>query len=215
MIRPLVKVTDWEKVSTGRRLLCAFARVLILFGIVGAIAFILYANQYSIEAKVWHWRHGDSATIGDYQIPVPGHWLVLTENSTNLTLANISPVRHQRDIKFHTTTIIDVHVNLQQFGEQTARARWKEFWLTHEKQRLAGEKVESVEETTLKFGDEPITCVGGKELTAMLRDKPNLPQMDIMSLNCMSDCGLKIMFVGEPSDVQSFYTFVSLIRRRI
>ena len=77
MIRPLLKVTDWEKVSTGRRLLCAFGRVLILFGIVGAIVFILYANQYSIEAKVWHWRHGDSATIGGYEIPVPGHWLVL------------------------------------------------------------------------------------------------------------------------------------------
>jgi hypothetical protein len=214
MIRPLLKVTDWEKVSTGRRLLCAFGRVLILFGIVGAIVFILYANQYSIEAKVWHWRHGDSATIGGYEIPVPGHWLVLTENSTNLTLANISPVRNQRDTKFHTTTIIDVDVYLRRFGGQTARAGWKASWLTLEKQRLASEKVESVEEKTLKFGDEPITCVGGKELTAMLRDKPDLPQMDIISLNCMSEGGLNIRFVGEPSDVQPFYAFVSLIRRR-
>jgi hypothetical protein len=214
MIRPLVKLTDWEKVSVGRRLLCAFGRVLILFGIVAAIAFILYANQYAIEAKVWHWRHGYSATIGGYEIPVPGHWLVLAENSTYLTLTNLSPVRPQHDGKFHTTTVISVGVSLQRFGEHTARAGWKEFWVTHELQRLAREKVESFEEKTLKFGDEPVICVGSKELTAILRDKPNLPQMDIISLNCMSEGGLNIMFVGEPSDVQPFYTFVSQIRRR-
>ena len=213
MSEALVKVTNWEKVSTGRRLLCAFGRVLILSGSVAAIIFILYANRYSIEAKVWHWRHGYSATIGGYEIPVPGHWLVLTENSANLTLANISPARHQRDGKFHTATIINVDAYLHQFGEHSVRAGWKESWVSHEQQRLASEKVESVEEKTLKFADEPATCVGGKEMTAMLRDKPNLPQMDIVSLNCMSEGGLNIRFIGEPSDVQPFYTLVSQIRR--
>jgi len=196
--------------------MCALGRVLILFGILAAIAFILYANQYSIEATVWHWRHGYAATIGGYEIPVPGHWLVLTENSTNLTLANIAPVRHQSDGKLHTATVIDVDVylHLHQSGEHAATAGWLESWVTREQQRLASEKVESAEEKTLKFGNEPIICIGGKELTAMLHDKPNLPEMDIISLNCMSEGGLNVRFVGEPSDVQPFCTFVSQIRRR-
>lgn len=215
MFWSLVKVTDWEKVSPRRRLLCAPGRVLILVGLVAAIGYLLHANHYSLEAKVWHWRHGYSTTIGSYEIPVPGHWLVLAENPTNLTLANISPVRPQRDGKFHTTTVIDVDVYLTEFGEHSARAAdWKESWVSHEQQRLASQKVESVEEKTLGFAGEPITCLGGKELSALLRDKPSLPQMDVISLNCMSESGLNLRFVGEPSDVQPFYTFVSQIRRR-
>jgi hypothetical protein len=130
MIRSLGKVTDWEKVSTGRRLLCGFGRVLVLFGVVTGIAFVLLVNQYSIEANVWHWRHGYSATIGGYEIPVPGHWLVVGENSVNLTLANLSPVRYQRDGEFHTTSIIDVDVS----EENTVRAGWKESWVKNQRQ---------------------------------------------------------------------------------
>jgi len=88
------------------------------------------------------------------------------------------------------------------------------FWLSHQRQWLARGEVESVEEKTLKFGDESITCVGGKQLKAVLRDKPNHPETDIISLNCMSERGLNILFVGEPSDVRPFYTFLSEIRRK-
>jgi hypothetical protein len=213
MIRSLVKVTDWEKVSTGRRLLCAFGRVLVLSGIVAAIAVILYANQYSIEAKLWHWRHGYATTIGNYEIPVPNRWLVFVEESTSLTLIKTSPVHYQRDGKFHMTTLIDVDAYLSQF-QHSAKAVRKESWVAHEQRQLANDKVESVEEKTLKFADEPITCIGGKELSAIFRDKPSLAQTEIISLNCMSESGLIVRFMGEPSDVQSFYTFVSQIRRK-
>jgi hypothetical protein len=215
MIRALIKVTDWEKVSTGRRLLCAFGRVLLLFGIMAAIAFVLYVNQYSIEAKVWHWKHGYSTTIGKYEIPVPDHWLVRTENSTNLGLMNIAPIRYPRDGKFRVPTMINVDVYLQQRGDHATGAGWEDSWLTHQRRLLASDKVESVEEKTLQFANESMTCVGGKELSAMLRDKPNLSQMvDVVSLNCMSEGGLSLMFVGEPSEVQPFYTFASQIQRR-
>jgi hypothetical protein len=214
MIRPLVKVTDWEKVSIGRRLLCAFGRVLILFGILAAIAFILLKNQYSIEAKVWHWRHGNSTTIGGYEIPVAGHWLVFSEDSTGLTLIDISPIRPQRDGKFRTRAEITVSVDSRLSAEPTARAYWKASWLAQQLQQLGSEKVESFEEKKLKFGDEPVICIGGKEYAALLREHPDLPQRDPLSLNCISDGGLNIMFVGEPSDLQPFYTFVSQIRRR-
>jgi hypothetical protein len=214
MILSLFKVTNWEKNSIGRRLLCAFGRVLILFGIVAAISFIVYANRNSIAAKVWHWRHGYAANIGAYDIPVPGDWLVLAESSTDLTLANISAVRRQRDGEFHAGTIISADVSSYQLQEFTTRPGWRESWVLSERQRLASEKAEAVEEQTIKFADESVICVGGKQLAAIVRDMPNLPQFDTISLNCMSERGLSIQFFGEPSDVLPFYTFVSQIQRR-
>jgi hypothetical protein len=210
MMQSLFKVTAWEKAALGKRLLCAFGRVSVLVAILTVIGYLILAHRYGIEARVWHWRHGYSTTIGSYEIPVPGHWLVFAEDSTSLTLVNTSPVRLQRDGKFHTPTVIDVDGYLSQFKEYSANAGWRESWVAREQQRLASERVESAEKKTLKFANEPITCIGGKELSAMLR----LPQMDTMSLNCMSERGLNIRFVGEPYDVQSFYTFISQIRRR-
>jgi hypothetical protein len=67
------------------------------------------------------------------------------------------------------------------------------------------------EEKTLKFGDESITCVGGPQLSAILRSSPNrlqsrrLLQTDIISLNCVSERGLHILFVTKPY-WHSFYS---------
>lgn len=214
MLSSLVKITDWEKSSIGRRLVCATGRALIFLAVVTAIAFILFANRYSIEAKVWHWRHGYSTTVGGYEIPVSDHWLVFSEDSASLTIANISRAQHRRDGKFHIAAVISVDVRLHRSGERPATVSRREFWVTFERQRLVSEKVESIEEKTLKFGDEPLTCIGGMELAALMRNKSGLPQTDIMSLDCMSESGLNVRFVGEPSDVQPFYTFVSQIRQR-
>jgi hypothetical protein len=87
-------------------------------------------------------------------------------------------------------------------------------WLSLQRQALARQDVKSVEEKTLKFGNESITCIGGLQLAAILRSNPNQFETDIVSLDCMSERGLNIAFVGEPSDLQPFYKFVSQIRRK-
>jgi hypothetical protein len=89
------------------------------------------------------------------------------------------------------------------------------FWLLQQRQSLARDEVQSVEEKTLKFGDESITCTGGRQLSAILSNAPNHLETDVISLNCISERDLNILFEGEPSDLQSFYTFVSQIRRKI
>ena len=66
----------------------------------------------------------------------------------------------------------------------------------------------------MNFADESITCIGGRELNAILRSNPNHLETDIISRNCMSQSGLNILFVGEPSDLQSFNALVSQIRRK-
>lgn len=211
MIRALVKVTAWERVSLGRRLLCAFGRVLVLVALLAVLVSVVYANRYSLEATIWHWRHGHTTTLGDYEIPVPDHWLVSTVDSTAFTLLNTSPAPRPRDGKLHITTIIDVDEYLTRSRK---RANWTDLWLSLQRQLLSRQKAQSVEEKTLNIADESVTCISGKELGAMLRNRPDLPQMDIVSLNCVSERGLNIRFVGEPPDVQAFYTFVSQIRRK-
>jgi hypothetical protein len=83
------------------------------------------------------------------------------------------------------------------------------------RRRLARGEVESIEEKTLKFGDESITCIGGRELGAILRGNPHHLETDIVSRNCMSERGLNIRFFGEPSELQFFNNFVSQIHRKI
>jgi hypothetical protein len=215
----LIHVTAWERVSIGRRLLCAFARVAtliaLLLALLLALGSVYFRYHYPLEAKIWHWKHGYSTTMGNYEVPVPEHWLIANENSVAFTLMNSAP-NVPRDANFHMTAMITVFpFRLRSIGPDRVA-----FWLSQQRQLLAREKVESVEEKTLKFGDESITCIGGRELSAGLRSIPNrlqskpFPETDIISLNCVSEGGLHISFTGEPSDLQSFYAFVSEIRRK-
>jgi len=147
--------------------------------------------------------------MGNYEVPVPEHWLITDQNSVTFTLMN-SARNVPRDAKFHTTAVVTVFP----FRQRAIGPEGLAFWLSLQRQGLARDEVESVEEKTLKFGDESITCIGGRQLNAILRKSPNHLETDIISLDCMSERGLRILMVGEPSDLQSFYTFVSQIRRK-
>jgi hypothetical protein len=206
----LIHVTAWERVSTGRRALCAFVRVAILFLLVFMLGYLAYAKRYPLAAKFWHWRHGNSMAMGNYEVPVPEHWFITDQNYVAFTMMNTAP-NSPRDHKFHTTAVVTVFP----FRQRAIGPDGLAFWLSLQRQRLAHEEVESVEEKTLDFGDESITCIGGRELNAILRSNPRHLETDIISRDCMSQRGLNIQFVGEPSDLQSFNAFVSQIRRKI
>jgi hypothetical protein len=211
MIRSLVKVTAWERESPARRLLCAFGRVTWLAAVLTLIGYSTFAHWYAIEAKVWHWRHGYAATIGSYEIPVPDHWVILDRDSKSFTMANTSPTPPRGDDKFHTTAVVTVHVDLSMVRRNLKNPGWMDNWLSFERRQLADQKVEAATEKTLKLREESITCIGGKELQAALKDTADVPQIEAMSLSCRSDRGLSVMFVGEPADVEAFYTLLSQI----
>jgi hypothetical protein len=205
----LIHVTAWERVSTGRRLLCAFARVAALIALLLALGSIYYRYRYPLAAKIWHWKHGYSTTMGNYEVPVPEHWLITQQDFVAFTLMN-SRSNVPRDTKFHMRAVVEVFP----FRQGAIGPEGVAFWLSQQRQWLAREEVESVEEKTLRFGNESVTCIGGGLLSAILGAKPNVPKTDVISLNCMSERGLNILFEGEPSDLQPFYTFVSQIRRK-
>ena len=147
--------------------------------------------------------------MGNYEVPVPEHWLITDQDFVAFTLMNSAP-NIPRDTKIHMTAVITVFP----FRERGIGPDGVAFWLSQQRQWLARDEVESVEEKTLVFGNESMTCIGGRQLSAIARSSPNHLETDVISLNCMSERGLQILFAGEPSDVQSFYTFVSLIRRK-
>lgn len=211
MIRSLFKITAWEKESFGRRLLCAFGRVFGLFTILAVVGYLILAHEYEIEARVWHWRHGYSTTIGGYEIPVPAHWLVLSQTYKRLTMVNISRSRPKDGSKSYTAPLITVNVGLLSLARDAA---WMSKWASLQRKRLANDKVESVMSKTLNLANETVSCIGGNELDALLHDRPDLPRTQVVSLDCMSDHGLDVMFVGQPPDVESFYILLSQMRRR-
>jgi hypothetical protein len=185
------------------------ALIVFLLALLLALGSIYYRYRYPLIAKIWHWQHGYSTTMGIYEVPVPEHWLIIDQDFVAVTLMNSAP-KVPRDTKFHTAAVITVFP----FRQSSIGSNGVAFWLSQQRQWLARDEVQSVEEKTLKFGDESITCTGGRQLSAILPSAPNHLDTDIISLNCMSERGLQILFVGEPSDVQSFYTFVSQIRRK-
>jgi hypothetical protein len=205
----LIHVTAWERVSTGRRVLCASARVAILFLLVLTLGYLAYAKRYQLAAKFWHWQHGNSIAMGNYEVPVPEHWFISDQNYAAFTMMNTAPSL-PRDDKFHTTAVVTVSL----LRQPAIGPDGLTFWLSLQRQRLAREKVESVEEKTLNFGDESITCIGGLELNAILRGNQRHLETGIISRDCMSQRGLNILFVGEPSDLPSFNALVSQIRRK-
>src|SRR6266403_2642690 len=207
-MRSLIHVSAWERVSLGRRVLCAFVRVAILFLRVIALAYLAYAKRAQLAAKIWHWRHGYSTRMGNYDVPVPEHWL-LDQNSVAFTLVNTGPASPRRDGKFHTTSVI----TLFPFRDSPMGPSQIEFWLSLQRQRLEREGVKSALEERLSFDDEAVICIGGSELSAMMRDEKAFPDTKVISLDCMSAHSLNILFLGEPSDLQPFYIFVSQIRR--
>lgn len=148
--------------------------------------------------------------MGNYEVPVPEHWFISDQNGEALTMRNTAP-NFPRDHKFHTTAVVTVSISLQSV---IGRSGGLAFWLSFQRQRLARDEVESVEEKTLNFGDEFITCIGGREMSAILRGNPHHIETDIVSRHCMSQRGLSIVFSGEPSDLQFFNNLVSQIRRK-
>jgi hypothetical protein len=104
-----------------------------------------------------------------------------------------------------------ISVELARRPEPYGNASGAELWLAAQRSRLAEEKVESVEEKTVTFADESVACIGGKEFSAIMRDR--LPFPDALFIQCMSERGLDITFMGDPLDVPPFYEFASQIQR--
>jgi hypothetical protein len=183
----------------------ARVRLLLLFVAILALGYFSYTRRYQIAAKLWHWRHGNTVTLGKYKIPVPEGWLINSAPAglTAFILVNTAPARY-RDRKFHAPAVINF-ASFQPIG--TSRL---DSWLTDERQRLEREGVKAVTERTLHLADETVVCIGGNELREMIKGAG--VDTDVISLHCKSDGGLDVLFVGDPTDVD-FYTLLAQVAK--
>ena len=56
-------------------------RMMFIVIVIVMVAYLIYGKRFQIEAKLWHWRHGYSTSVGEYDVPVPDQWLVENYNS--------------------------------------------------------------------------------------------------------------------------------------
>ena len=146
--------------------------------------------------------------MGNYEVPVPEHWL-LDEDSRTFTIVNSDAKSLRRDGQFQTTTVVTVFPFL---GSPIGTSQM-DLWLSLQRKWLERKGVKSAIERRLSLDGEPVICIGGRELGPMMRGEGTIPDTNVVSLDCVSANALNIAFIGEASDLQPFYTFVSQIRR--
>ena len=178
-------------------------RLLLIGVLVLVVGYPIFARRFQIEAKVWHWRHGYSTTVGDYTVPIPDGWLILVE-----------------DVDGQDLSMLDTHVKRQPGSLQTANEiivgslprpmRSLESWESIKRQQLERSGLINIEEKTLWAANQKVICLGGYEL----RDVVHVPGTTQLSLECQSAGRLNLIYIGYRSGLEDFYTIASQIRKR-
>jgi hypothetical protein len=172
----------------------------MLIGVAALIcAYVAYSKRFEISARVWRWRNGDFAHVGNYMIPVPDRWLVKVEPSG---MTFLTDARNRRNISaLSGVNVITVDSISTSTGNLDSWKSFKEQWL-----KTNG--IRNPELRTLKFEDEVLVCLGGQEL----RDVMQLPNTsEVFSVDCRSSGRLHLMFVGQRPDLELFYSLVPRI----
>lgn len=174
--------------------------VLILAAVL--VGYFAYSRRFIIEAKLWHWKHGNRVLVGPYEQPAPNEWLVTDEKPDSVLLINtVKPIHSGTD---------GFQINATILASSLRPARVNlDFWFANKQQRLTNEKVGSIEKRTIQLANEQVGCIGGTEL----RDVVGIANATTISLECRSSGTLSLIFTGQPSDLEAFYSLVSRIRR--
>lgn len=171
-----------------------FFITIIALAIVGYFA---YAHQLWLEATIWHWRHGYSAQVGQYEIPVPKGWIVqYYADHRSLDLINTRVNRHAEPFE---------QVSLIAIDSSSFPVRDLERWKDAQKWRLSSEGVTKIEEKTLQVDNHPLECVGGRELGTLLKQGV----VKVMFLQCQSTAPLGLMYFGPETTLGEFYAIAS------
>ena len=177
-------------------------RLFMLGVIVLAIGYVVYGRRAQIEAKIWHWRHGNSVNVGAYIVPVPDQWLVFDyEDPTAATLI---------DTRVHKTPDPLSAVDVITVIALSSPARDLDFWASFQRQWLERSGLRDIMQRTLQADDEVLICLGGYQF----RDALKVPNSTAVSLECQSSGRLSLIFSGHASGLPEFYSIASQIRKR-
>jgi hypothetical protein len=175
---------------------------ILIIGIVVIGGCIAYSKRFQITAIVWHWRNGDFARVGNYEVPVPDHWLGKVEPSGLTFLTDTLPKRDSDALS---------QINVITIDSLPTPTRDLNSWKSYKDQWLKENGINVREERSLSFGNETVICVGGHELHEVLQ-VPNAA--NVVSLDCMSSDRLHLTFVGQRPDLEVFYSMIPRIRKQ-
>jgi hypothetical protein len=178
-------------------------RMLLIGIFVLIIGYPIYARRFQIEARIWHWRHGYSAAIGDYIVPVPDHWLIVEKGPDDRDLTMVDTLVEKQAEHRLTANVITV-IFLSQPVQNL------DGWESIKRQQLEHSGLSTIEERTLWADDRRVICIGGYELREVL----HVPAPTLLSLECSLGGQLSLIFAGYRSGLEDFYAIASQIRKR-
>jgi hypothetical protein len=157
-----------------------------------------------IEAEVWHWRHGYTTYVGEYQVPVPKDWLVEPSEHPTITIGLIGAhLQTKEDPEpIANTIIIDSPGRFQ---------RDIDSWASVRRRVLEQTGITDIQETKLQAAGETIICLGGHRGS---RGGLRIPNKAFVSYECRSTGGVDLVYFGYSSELPQFYAIASQIRKQ-
>lgn len=177
-------------------------RTVVIGVVVLTLGYVVYSRRFDILARVWHWKNGDFASVGKYEMPVPRHWFVKVEPSGLTFLTDTrSPRKASAFFGINVITIDSLPMPTRDLDS----------WKSYKKQWLIKKGISSPEERSLSFEGEDVVCLGGDEFNEVIK----LPYTgDVVSVDCLSSVSLHLMFVGQQPDLKLFYSLIPKIRKQ-
>lgn len=162
------------------------------------VVVLSYFRRNQILARAWHWRHGYMVRVGDYEVPVPKTWIVISDDPGMVNLAD-TRIRRSPD------RLADVNGILVDYLHQPTRDL--DAWASMTRNSLVRKGVLDIQARTLQLGDERLVCFGGHEF----RDAMHIPTAAV-SFVCQSSGRLSLIFTGNQDCVEDFCAIASKIR---
>ncbi len=164
-----------------------------------AAGYWMFSAQHRIAARVWHWRHGYFATVGNYRVPVPDGWNVVVDENGMLVLSDTVG----GGIITMSSTSSSLHI------ATTSQLRtWREF----AEESLRREGVQAQTHPFQISGDSGL-CVGGDRLPHILAGAGWQPNSGTFAVQCTAVGALAFEFVGRQADLPKFYSVIDEIKK--
>jgi len=167
---------------------------------VAAASLIAYAVRGRIAAELWHWRFGNVVWVGTYEVPVPKHWGVRRDVPGEVEIIDMRLHFSGRSL-LSRVNVVTAYVRPYPISNLPS-------WAAFQREFLYAQGKQPLDERVITINGETIRCMGGN-----LAQGTGLPDMGATAMVCESDGGLSLNFVGQPHDLQTFYSIASGVQR--
>jgi hypothetical protein len=155
--------------------------------LIALLAYLLYPYRYRIQTRVWHWRNGDTVTVGGYRFPVGRDWLPRIGSQDDVRMMNTrSGESIQIIVPLKATSVDPGH--------------WRDVIKQHP---IADLTVTGEHE--LIFAGEPMIC---------LEQEYNLKRSVVRNVDCRATGQIEVMYVSLPnSEFEEFYSILASVQK--